>query len=1093
MAFTGERFIPEVEDEQMKVEHIQRYLAIKNLVKNKTILDAATGDGYGAAILSESAEKVIAIDISETAISIAKNKYKNDNLVFQVASISEIPIQDNSIDFVVSFETIEHVDVEIQTRFINEVKRVLKDDGILIISTPNKKKYSDDYNYKNPFHVKEFYLDEFKNFLSKHFEDMVIYHQKNEVVSLLERESNDSFLPNITSQLEPTIIEGKYLIAVCGKKIPLGLTLGSVFVFDDKFKSSIDRIHVLQKEVEDRNIHIRLLDKQIEEYRKRILDCEINHKTLNTRVLYLENEVSDKTAHISMLDEQIEGNQKILSLYKHEVLEMSENQNSHISEITKLTQQLSENNKQITIFKKYQLELQKIHQSKGWRILVKYYGLRDELFPKNSIRRAFVKLLLTFTSNPKMILQSINKHNFTKLRYYLRTEKLKNIGFRVSSYMNRYEGVSRTSINLFKARSNKVVLKSSQTPKVSIIIPVYNQFEYTMDCLASIERNTNNVEYEVIIADDNSTDETINIMNYVENLQVIRDGANRGFLLNCNNAAKYANGQYIFFLNNDTNVQENWLSCLVELIERDTSIGMVGSRLVYPDGRLQEAGGIIWSDASGWNYGRLDDPGKPEYNYVKEVDYISGAAIMIRSNLWHQIGGFDLRYVPAYFEDTDLAFEVRKHGYKVVLQPKSVIVHFEGISHGIDLNSGIKAFQIENKIKFYEKWKSVLEKENFKNGENVFSARERSSKKETLLVIDHYVPHYDKDAGSRQIYNYLKLLSSMGYNVKFIGDNFYRHEPYTSELENYGIEILCGTYYQTYYEQWIKDNGHLINYVLLNRPHISIKYIDLLKKHTTAKIVYYVHDLHFVREMSRYNLEGNKHFLQQSKKWKTIEFDLFSKSDVILTLSTKEKEIILSNFRDKEVITFPIFFYEEFHKRYQVKQREHLLFVGGFNHSPNVDAVKWFVAEVFPLVKQINKSIKLLVVGSNPPEEIVKLETLDVRVKGFVSDEELEELYQSVKLIVIPLRFGAGVKGKTVEAMYHQIPIVTTEFGIEGLEGIENVIKSTNSAGEFANQISELYNNERELMKLGEKYDEYVRKNFSKEYAEKIMRKIFAK
>ena len=125
------------------------------------------------------------------------------------------------------------------------------------------------------------------------------------------------------------------------------------------------------------------------------------------------------------------------------------------------------------------------------------------------------------------------------------------------------------------------------------------------------------------------------------------------------------------FLNNDTQVQPDWLSSLVDLIESDETIGMVGSKLVYPDGRLQEAGGIIWNNASGWNYGHLDDPMKPEYNYVKEVDYISGASLMIRKSLWESIGGFDERYVPAYYEDADLAFEVRKHGYKVVYQPKS--------------------------------------------------------------------------------------------------------------------------------------------------------------------------------------------------------------------------------------------------------------------------------------------------------------------------------------------------------------------------------------------------------------------------------------
>ena len=165
-------------------------------------------------------------------------------------------------------------------------------------------------------------------------------------------------------------------------------------------------------------------------------------------------------------------------------------------------------------------------------------------------------------------------------------------------------------------------------PLVSIVIPCYNQVHYTYACLQSILEYTGDVSYEVIIADDVSTDATAELNRFVEGLVIRRNSTNQGFLRNCNQAAQTARGKYIMFLNNDTKVTPGWLSSLVNLIESDPSIGMVGSKLVYPDGRLQEAGGIIWSDGSGWNYGRLDDPDKAEYNYVKDVDYISGAAIL---------------------------------------------------------------------------------------------------------------------------------------------------------------------------------------------------------------------------------------------------------------------------------------------------------------------------------------------------------------------------------------------------------------------------------------------------------------------------------
>jgi GT2 family glycosyltransferase len=725
-------------------------------------------------------------------------------------------------------------------------------------------------------------------------------------------------------------------------------------------------------------------------------------------------------------------------------------------------------------------ELQQIHVSQGWKLLVVLYQIRDFLFPQESKMRITLKTIYRVIKDQKA--SGVSRENIKKFFRYLKTEDHSVLESRVNKYIEQTSQTEAKKLEVLDQEDVLTKLKFSlpDNPQVSIIIPVHNQFRFTYSCLKSILHHTQDVSYEIIIADDASTDETIRIGEYAESIRIIRNESNMGFLRNCNLTATYAKGQYIVFLNNDTNVQSGWLKALVDTLENDQSIGLVGSKLVYSNGKLQEAGGIIWDDASGWNYGRLDDPELPQYNYLKEVDYISGASIMIRVELWRTIGGFDDRYAPAYFEDSDLAFEVRKKGFKVVYQPSSVVVHFEGISHGTDTNSGMKSYQVQNREKFVDKWRNTLSKEQFPNGTEVYWARDRSRSKKTILVIDHYVPQYDKDAGSRTTFQYLKLFVKMGFNVKFIGDNFYRHEPYTTMLQQLGIEVLYGVWARDNWKKWIKDNANKLDFVYLNRPHISIKYIDFIRSNTNAKILYYGHDLHFVREKKRYEIEKNEELLRSSEKWKQIEFQLFEKSDVILTPSSLEKDIIASNFPINKVVVIPPFFYESIPKReMDFSRRKDLLFVGGFGHAPNIDAVLWFVESILPKLIAKLPNIKFIIVGSNPPQKIVQLASDNVVVKGYVSEEELAELYDSVRIVVLPLRYGAGVKGKTVEAMYYQVPIVTTSFGIEGLERIMDILEPKDTAEDFAKAITTLYDDVKNLNQISQEYFNYTSNHFT--------------
>lgn len=754
------------------------------------------------------------------------------------------------------------------------------------------------------------------------------------------------------------------------------------------------------------------------------------------------------------------------------------------------------NNKQghIDLLLESDRELERIHHSRAWKVMTAGYRFRDFLVPKNSKRRLVLKLAGKFCRHPGVFLHKMDMEHIRRFRTGLKSGSISSTSDRLDNYfggvVSSQTKPDQLSVSEFTSIQEVPALHvpSSLSPAVSIIIPVYNQFAYTYACLKSIAKNSGDIAYEVIIADDCSTDLTIDIEKAVTGIRVIRNKKNLRFLLNCNHAAKKAKGKYILFLNNDTQVMADWLKPLVTLIESKDDIGMVGSKLIYPDGRLQEAGGIVWKDASAWNYGHLDDPTKPEYNYVKEADYISGAAIMIRADLWKQLDGFDERFAPAYCEDSDLAFQVRKAGFRVMFQPKSVVIHFEGISNGTDTSSGQKAYQVTNSKKFYEKWRDVLEKEHNPNGENPFLAKDRSFQKHTMLFVDHYVPQFDKDAGSRTVYAYLKMFVHAGYNIKFIGDNFFPHQPYTETLQQMGIEVLYGNWYGQHWKEWLAENGKNFEYAFLNRPHIAVKYIDLIREKTNAKILYYGHDLHFLRCFREYEITGNTKLLDETEDWKEKELSLMRKSDVTAYPSEVEIEEIQKIDPSIHAIAIPAYIYDNTDiTGYSISGRKDLFFIGGYTHGPNIDAVKWFVKEILPEVLKGIPEIRIHIAGSNMPQDLIDLASEHVIIEGLLTDEQLEQFYHTIRLNVVPLRYGAGIKGKIVESMRYGLPVVTTSCGAEGITGAESILSIGNSAEEIAGQIVSIYNDETELKRMSTEGKQYVLEHYSEQGAIQVM------
>jgi len=639
----------------------------------------------------------------------------------------------------------------------------------------------------------------------------------------------------------------------------------------------------------------------------------------------------------------------------------------------------------------------------------------------------------------------------------------------------------------------KIKLPYPKHPKVSIIIPMYNQVTFTYNCIHSIYENNEFKDYEIIVVDDCSSENTTLIKDNFEHIVLIKNEVNQGFLKSCNLAALRARGEYIVFLNNDTQVQKNWLSELLYIFENTDGAGLVGSKLIYPNGRLQEAGGIIWKDGSASNYGNQDDPEKPQYNYVKEVDYISGASIMILATLWNEIGGFDERYLPAYCEDSDLCFEVRKKGYKVIYQPFSVVVHFEGVSHGTDTKSGVKQYQIINQKKFFDKWQSELKLKS-KKGRNIFSERDRTSSKKHVLVVDHYLPQIDKDAGSRTISNFIDVLMELGYSVKFMGENANTEKRYEKSFQLKGVEVLYGKQLNFHLQKWkfyFKTNANNIDAILLSRSSVCTPLMTYLKnKNYKAKTIYYGHDLGYQRLEAEANITNDKAVLKEAKKLKGQEDFMYKNADNALVISFEEMGY-LKKYIDTPLHYIPPYFFNISANNISFDEREGLLFVGGFNHPPNRDAMIWFLDEVYESLHQ--KNIRLTIAGSKIPTSIYKYKQRFnlLTILPDVSVEKLDELYVQTRVAIVPLLTGAGVKGKVIEAMAKGVPVAGTEAAFQGMPKDAGFLyKGTRTAEELASEITKAYQDKAYWEQLSRFGMDYVAANFNKENMKQVFKGI---
>jgi O-antigen biosynthesis protein len=613
---------------------------------------------------------------------------------------------------------------------------------------------------------------------------------------------------------------------------------------------------------------------------------------------------------------------------------------------------------------------------------------------------------------------------------------------------------------------------SGRRVTASVIIPVYNKAEFTFNCLRSLVREVDVTDVEVIVIDNASTDETLEMLSHFRGyVRIICNDENRGFVDACNQGAAEARGRYLVFLNNDTVVLPGWLEALVETVERDERVGAVGSLFLYPDGRIQEAGAVVWSNGEAFHYGWGKSPEDRRFTFAREVDYCSGASLLIRRELFEQLGGFDRRYAPAYYEDTDLCMGVRSLGYKVVYQPHSRLYHFEGATAGTDPRAGFRRFQVVNRDKFREKWRDVLRREHHPQ-DPARAERAANRKWETqVAVFDDRVPTPDRDAGSARMLHILRALSEWCHPV-LITTSKQERSAYETRLHGEGIETASALNLRRLMRE------RRFRAAVVSRPEVAEALLKPIRRaDPRVKIVFDTVDLHFVRLAREAELTGDAALKRKAERYRKTETRLARASDLVWFASSADQEAL-----ERVAPGVPSAVVPTVHPPrgcgLPFAAREHLFFVGSFRHRPNVDAVHFFAREILPLVRESLPGVEFLVAGGDAPPALGDYEAAGVRLLGYVPD--IAPLFACSRVFVAPMRFGAGMKGKIGDALSHGLPVVTTHIGAEGMslrDGEEALLADT--AGEFAAAVVRLYRDEALWGRLASNAHAHAERHFS--------------
>ena len=789
-----------------------------------------------------------------------------------------------------------------------------------------------------------------------------------------------------------------------------------------------------------------LLDNQVTNLNQRLMEREAAVQDKNAKLLKLETVIQDKNEELLKLETTIQDKNEELLKLETTIQDRDEKLYQiqlKLNEIENTVKHKSDIEKHLNLHvQQLENELYRILNSASWRVMG----------PARRLGRIFNAS--ASTENKQSEVSEDNEDAREVAESPTNPETLAK-----ESSKSAYDKKAMQALDKFLASDERLNFVNESAPSISIVLVLYNQAHLSLLCLRSLLDHSD-VPIELIIVDNASSDKTGKLLAKIDDVSIIRNDENLGFVKGVNQGVEATQSDYILLLNNDAVVHQHALSSALRSISNDASVGAVGGKIVLTDGSLQEAGCIIWQDGSCLGYGRGDDPSFSAYMFERDVDYCSGVFLLFRRSEFEELGGFDLDYAPAYYEESDFCIRLHKKGLRIIYNPLAEITHYEFASSGGI--SGASALQKEHQAILCDKHGDWLDNQFFNDPKAIPSAR-TANRYPNVLVIDDRVPHPSLGSGYPRAAHLLNTLNKLYLNITFYPLQF----PVDDWSEIYSsldkeIEVILEKGCLGLHS-FLESRKGFFQYIIVSRIHNMSIFKELMVANENlvgnAKVIYDAEALTASREIKRRKLNQQLISEQEQADLLANEIEKASAADVVIAVSKKESETYHEHGIENVRVLGHTLRSSPGNKEFC--DREGILFVGALRDegSPNVDSILWFIVNVLPLIEKEIRNVNLYIVGDKGAQSLASIEKPNVSFLGRL--ENLEEIYNNSRVFIAPTRFAAGIPHKVHEATAMGIPSVTTPLLAEQLDWQHEKELLVGETPEcFAKQCVRLYQDE---------------------------------